>query len=120
MKGLSFKMDRTIIITSSVNASSNHTTESPIVPSGKKWEVVKFGAGSLKPGLSGGVPVCDWYILRFGSDIIRFISVRDTTIEFEINKEFTGDGVKKFSVQRYNNSDENKQMPFWVLLVEAM
>ena len=107
-------MDKTFIFTDAVLATTNDTKESPVVPNGKTWVIKNIGACDINLGDNKS----SVYVFRFGTDIIRILSLTGNTQEIELRKEFTGDGAKTFNIIRYNKSGFDKEMPCWASAYE--
>jgi len=83
---------------------------SPIIPAGQSWQIsrVIFGDRAIGDGMSGGFQV-DWG--NGGSwEVIAAAWLTGNTMEFKVNRAFTGDGVKKFRYIRLNKSASSKEM----------
>jgi len=102
--------EKNIVITSIVGAGLNSTYDFPIILNGVVWMVTHFGAADMNLGDNKS----SVYVLKWGSDIERIISLTGNTSEIALNKEFTGDGVKKLSILRMNKSGFDKQLPCWI------
>ena len=103
--------EKNFIITSTVAANSQDIVEHPMaIPSGKLWVIRKFGAADINLGDSKSTV----YVLRFGTEILRIISVTGNTYEPDFRFELTGDGSSKINVVRQNKSGFEKICPFWV------
>lgn len=102
--------DKSIILIDSVAAGGSETFQTPAIGSGKTWALKTFGAADINMGDSKS----SVYVLMFGSDILRIISVTGNTKELDIKKDITGDGTKRLKIIRYNKSGYDKQCPCWV------
>ena len=95
----------------SVNASSTHITESPVVPNGKIVKLKKLGC--IDPAIGDGLDSI--IVLQWGTGgswtTIRACSRNS---EFIINRDFIGDGINKFRVLRMNESITPKVIVFWL------
>lgn len=102
---------KSIIVTSSLAAGSTDNPEHPsAVPNGEVWVISHFGAADINLGDNKSTV----YALRFGTDILRVISVTGVTYDIPMKVEITGNGTKKLNVLRVNNSGSTKQCPFWI------
>jgi len=103
---------RNWIVTSSLGAGANDNPEYPsAIPNGETWMIEDFRAGDINLGDNKS----SWYVLRFGTEIIEFISVTGNTQTVKVDQEFTGDGTKKINVLRFNESGFAKKCGFKVM-----
>jgi len=102
--------NKSIIVTSILNLDNNDTMNLGVIPLDETWYLRSFGACDINMGDNKS----SVYILKFGSDIKYIISLTGNTQTINIGKEFAGDGVKRFSVDRFNYSGYNKRCPFWL------
>jgi len=110
-------MNKNIVVASTLNGGANDIIEhGSAVPVGQVWFMKKFGAADVNLGDNKS----SVYVLRFGTEIIKIISVTGNTQEIEVAQEIIGDGTKKVNVMRYNNSGQNKQCPFWITAYERL
>ena len=98
--------------TSTVAAGANDTITLPALPLDELWVITTFGAVDINVGDSKS----SLYLLKWDNDIVDggIISVTGSTYEIKSTWEFVGDGIKQLSIQRFNTSNTNKQMPVWV------
>jgi len=96
-----------VIEDGSVAASSVVVKLSAIVPTGKRVLLQKFGGCS---GATAGFCAIQWGDAAGGWTTVRAIS---GTCEFIINREFIGDGVKRFRTVRQNDTTTAKYMAAW-------
>ena len=71
------------------NSSGFYQWESPPIPDGERWMLIRIGFSSndlVKLGLF------------WGGNQFREIVVKAGTVDFELNREFTGDGVSKLKL----------------------
>jgi hypothetical protein len=94
-----------------VTAGNSDTIESSALPNQEKWFVEKLIACDINYGDNKS----SVYVLKWGIEIIGILPVTGCKAELEILEEFMGNGSKKFSVERFNNSGTNKYMPFIVI-----
>ena len=101
--------NKSSIITQNIAASGNEIIESPVVPNGKTWIIKKFGGAVPNAGdnYSGNI------ILRFGTTIIRILTLCGSSNEISLNKEITGNGSDKLNVLLQNPSNIQKTFAFW-------
>jgi len=89
---------------------------SPIIPTGQRWHISRiiFADKGINDGLSGGFQV------DFGSggsrEILASAYLTGNTIILDINRTFTGDGVKLFRYIRVNEAAVSKEI---FLMVEG-
>jgi hypothetical protein len=102
--------NKTWIVVSTLAAGANDNPEAPAIPADETWMIRDFKAADIDFGDNKS----SVYVLRFGTDIMEFISLTGNTMVIPVNEELTGDGSKKLNVMRYNNSGHPKQMPFKV------
>lgn len=108
--------EKSFIITSSINAGQQNTTEHPqAIPNGKKWIIDNFGCADINLGDN----ISSVYILRFGTEVIRIVSLTGDTKDFNLGIEIVGDGVKKLNVIRQNRSSHDKELPCWIMAHEV-
>lgn len=112
-------MDRSITIIRKLPANNAYVEVSPIVATDKVWRIDEFGALDINTGDN----ISSVYVLQYGNDtsgwqLIRAISLTGNTQAFNINKEFTGDGTKQFRVIMQNNCGTEKDLHFWIKLIE--
>lgn len=109
---MSSKQTIDVLIDSSVGASSTDVYESPIIPSGKTVRILSFGG--MDPLVGDGIGSI--IALQWGKNgawkSIRAIS--GCTIEFDLKKDFIGDGEKKFRLIRMNKSNSSKVIGAWI------
>ena len=87
--------------------------QSPIIPAGETWMISRiiFADGGIGDGISGAFRV------DYGTtDILLAAYLTGNTMAIEINREFTGDGAKRFRFIRVNHSAEDRSM---VIIVEG-
>ena len=102
---------KSIMLTDVVNAGLTDVYDYPsAIPAGKKWVINKFGAADIDLGDS----ISSVFVLRFGSDVIRILSLTGNTQEVEIKREIVGDGATLINIVRINKSAHNKELPAWV------
>lgn len=104
----------TKIIDKDINANSNYVEELPIVPNNKRWVIKKFGAIDINNGDNKS----SVYALQLYENsqwiTLRVISLSGNTLEFDVEKEILGDGVKKLRIYMENKSNLNKKLVCWV------
>ena len=80
-------------------AASTEDDKSQVIPDGETWEIYEFEGSALFD------PNCHvrlvWDYGGGGEELLYFTAGNIKTI---INKQFTGDGVKKLSIVLINNS----------------
>jgi hypothetical protein len=88
--------------------------DKPPIPAGEVWCINRVvfadqADGALK---SGG------FMLEYGNgttwDFIAAAWLTGNTIEFKIDRDFTGDGTNHFRVTRQNTGSAAKRMTVWV------
>lgn len=102
--------NKNIMIHSVVAAGATDPYETPAIPAGKIWVLKNFGAADINLGDSKS----SVYVLMFGTEVIRIISLTGNTREIPLKKEITGDGAKKVKILRMNKSGEAREMPVWL------
>jgi len=111
--------DRTKVVLSSLGIGANDVTDIGPIPVGKKFFIKEFGAG----GIIDTDNKSSLYLLQWGVvgsfEEVRFISATGTTICLQVNKQFTGDGVKFLRVTRQNPSATAKRCPFWIVAYDT-
>lgn len=83
---------------------------SAAIPNGETWIIRTFGAADINKGDSKSTV----YILRFGTEIIRVLSLTGDTRELELKIDITGNGADKVNVVRRNESGYDKECAFWI------
>ena len=101
---------------STVNSGTQDIHNFPVLAVGARWVITKMGACDIR---TTGENASSVYVLQWGEtgdwETVRLISVSGATTEFEIGREFTGDGVKQFRLIRINKSASNdREMPVWI------
>lgn len=93
-------------------APGNDNSVSEIIADGKTVTLQKFGC--LDPAINDGVD--SWAILQWGSDGSSWDPIRacSKNNEFKINRDFTGDGDKRFRIVRRNKSAVSKTFIIWM------
>ena len=100
-----------LIVTTTLAAGSQDTVNHPqAIPTGKIWVVKDFGAVDINKGDNKS----SVFILRFGTEIIRILSLTGASKEIPIKRDLIGDGSKKINVVRRNESGYDKELPFWI------
>ena len=86
--------------------------ESQIVPSGKVVRLKEFGGAD--PAIGDGIDSI--IALQWGNSgswaTVRVVS--GTSQSYTLNRDFTGNGVKKFRVVRMNKSVSTKILVYWI------
>ena len=103
-------MDKSFILVSNLNAASNDLYETPVIPLNDVWMLKEFGACDVNLGDSKS----SVYVLFFGSEVLKIISVTGNTCNIAISQEIIGNGADTIKIRRYNNSGFTKQMPVWL------
>ena len=99
-----------IIQYANVGGNGTLLKEFHVIPNGEKWVIDNFGAADINNGDNKS----SLYVLRYGTDVIKIISVTGATIEIPMKFEIIGNGVNKINVFIENTSSDSKRMPFWV------
>jgi len=100
------------ILASVVQPGASEPFEFPkAVPAGERWTIKAFGAADINTGDNKS----SVFILRFGTEIVRILSLTGNTRELPIMETIEGDGTKKVSIERINTSSEAKRLPCWLL-----
>lgn len=100
-----------IFQTSAIAGATNDIINHPqIIPNGQKWVIDSFGAVDA----DNGDNISTVYVLRFGTDILRVISVSGNTVEIRPDYEITGNGSDRVNVIVQNKSATAKDYAFWV------
>jgi len=109
-------MDKTMKKFTDVTAGTmNDLTEhDEVVPSGKKWVLQQFSAGDINYGNNKS----SGYIIRFGTEILRFFVYTGNSERVNLAIEITGNGVDKINVMRRNYDTVNKPLPFVLEMYE--
>jgi hypothetical protein len=99
-----------------VNAGTQDVHSFPVLASGERWVITKMGGCDIR---TTGENASSVYVLQWGStgswETVRLISLSGNTIEYEIGREFEGDGVKSFRLIRINKSaTNNRELPVWL------
>lgn len=105
--------DIRVYLEDTVPAQSQTETLSPIVPRGGFAELKLFGG--MDPKIGDGIDsivALYWGDSEGGWETIR--AVAGTTMEFQIDRTLTGDGVKRLRMVRYNRSLTNKILAGWI------
>ena len=93
----------------SVSASGTDVWSSPDVPDGQTWHVSKFG------GCAVGAALIALQVRRStGPDVWQTIRAVAAPSEFDVNRDFVGDGIIKFRVVRQEKSGEAQPIVFWL------
>ena len=104
-------MDISKVLSTQVKLSD--TFDFPAIPAGKSWIIDRVGATDSSKSAAPSS-----FILSIGSgtnfDVIRHLCVTTGTVQLEMKKEFTGDGVKHLRVVRQSIENKLKDMPFWL------
>ena len=100
---------KSAIVTQTVSAGGTEIINSPVIPSGKVWVIKKFGGAvpNLGDNFSGNI------VLRFGTNIIRVITLCGSSQELQFNGEVTGNGSDTINVVLQNPSTSAKEFAFW-------
>ena len=107
--GVLFMANKSNILVQAVAAGGNEIIESPVIPNGKVWVIKKFGGAipNLGDNYSGNV------VLRFGTTILRVLTLCGSSQEIQLNSEVTGNGSDKLNVVLQNPSTNAKDIVFW-------
>ena len=99
------KTEIDLVVDNNVAAGATVTTTTPVVPLNTRVTVRKFG-GYVANGL---------IVLQWGSGG-SFTTIRafGGTFEFELKKDFIGDGAKLFRLVRINNDTTSKPIVAWM------
>ena len=97
-------------VLSVVTSGSTDYLETPVIPSGKMATVLHFGC-AIPPGTDGttGIVILEWGSGSSWAIIKAFSSDAD----MKVNKDYLGDGTKKFRLGRYNMSSSSKPIAAW-------
>ena len=82
----------------------------PVIAEGEVWKIKSFGACDINIGDHKS----SFYLLKWGNVNVCPISLTGNTIEIPIDRDFTGDSVKKFTIVYKNNSSSAKNLAFWI------
>jgi len=93
-----------------VNAGATDTNLSPIVPNGKSAVVLVFG-GALLFEATGSYVALQWGDASGGWQTVRVIAKEG---EYHLNREFIGDGVKRFRIVRRNTDTSARPIIAWI------
>ena len=101
---------------STVTAGTQDVHNFPALTAGERWVITKLGACDIR---TTGENASSVYVLQWGStgswETVRLISVSGATTEYEIGREFEGDGTKHFRIIRINKSATNtRELPVWI------
>ena len=103
--------ERHDVVEENVAATSNHVETFPIVPNGSTVRLRKFGG--FDPNI--GDNICGYITLQWGNGG-SFETIRSGgcgSFEFQIARDFVGDGSKRFRIVLSNNSLTAKDMIAW-------
>ena len=93
-----------------IPGGSIDTHDFPVIPSGGKWIIETFGAIDI----NNGDNCSSAYLLRFGTQVIKPISLTGNTIELTTRFEIVGNGTDYLNVIMQNNSTATKKLMFWI------
>jgi len=106
--------DRAIRIFSTLAAGATDTTDSAVIPNGRKLTVTKFGAGDINLGDNKSTA----YLLQWGTvgSFIELAALAFTgsTDELPVDVTVVGNGAKFLRITRQNNSASAKRCPVWI------
>ena len=94
----------------SMSASSNQTEVVGTPPLNEVWVIKKFGCADMNTGDNKS----SVFILKYGTDNIRIVTLTGAIKELDISHEITGDGTKELKVFIQNSSGGAKQVGFWI------
>jgi hypothetical protein len=109
------KQQINIIVENTVAQGATVTNESAIIPNGKTIMVTKFGGYERVQSVSTGIIALQigsgaaWTTIRVGGGGAPF--------EFDLQRTFVGDGIKKFRIVRINKdpaASSPKEMAAWI------
>jgi len=111
--------DKSVIEINNVAGGAVTNKDFPVIPSGKRYRIVKFGGLDANNGDNKSSS----YRLRWGDpgggfEDVRLIALSGNTYEYNVNKTITGDGTKFIRVQCTNGSTAAKILVFWIDAVE--
>lgn len=101
--------NKSAVLVQTVSAGGTDIINSPVIPSGKIWVIKKFGGAvpNLGDSFSGNI------VLRFGTTILRVLTLCGASQEVQFNSEVTGNGSDTLNVVLQNPSTNAKDFAFW-------
>lgn len=103
------KKEYNILFSDEISPATFSINESPIIPSGVMATLRNFGV-SIPSNVIDGMAALEWGDTSGGWTTIRALA---GTFEINMDRSFTGDGVKKFRLVRRHESANNKRIIAW-------
>jgi hypothetical protein len=101
---------------SNVGGSAYEETLLPAsaIPVGTIARIVRFGGTDVPKGDAKGVVIALFWGSGGTWQLVRAAGLMGNVVDFEINRDFVGDGTKQFKVRRQNLSTSAKPIPVWL------